>query len=164
MGCPSAKVLKCYDLQHKKWQTWGETWKGYIICAAGKAICSSCCSSAQDRMEKRTMWHQKNNNSTIQNLFFFSFSYQWINLRPFRSSTEHSSRVQRQWNFCWTHYRKKRIQMKVHRHSDLGLCSEQKRPHATTSPGEVSYTLFPAPLHQNKVCFYRHLFQHQYWL
>lgn len=45
--------------------------EGIYICAAGKAICSSCCSSAQDRMEKRKMRKQKNNNSTIQNLFFF---------------------------------------------------------------------------------------------
>lgn len=70
MGCPSAKVLKCYDLQHKKWQTWGETWKGYISVQQERPFAAPV--AAVPRTEwRKGQCNTKRTTTVLYRIYFF---------------------------------------------------------------------------------------------
>lgn len=137
IGCLTAvKAHKCFD----KWFTVQEIadlrkyLEGIYICAAQRAISSiSSCNNAraqwgkgQDDCTEEQQHHTEHFSVGLGFLFppFCELIYIHFNLEQ-NSRTEQNLEAMR---FLFSPLQKR---MEVHRHSDPGLCSEQKWPHVT---------------------------------
>jgi len=170
MGSRTAvKAHKCCDLQYKKQHVWGEYLEGIYLCAARGAISSiSSCNSARGTMGKRMRWLHWGTTASHWTFqcgfgFFFPF-YPWINLHPLQSRTELLLNLEALRSLFNSLQKRKDLNGGSQALRSRSLLWAKVTTCNPATPGEVSYTLLLAALHQDKVYFHKLLFQQQFWL